>query len=1052
MRAFNSVLLAVFVAVQVVAATGAAAGARQDTEDATIRAVLIEAAEQLGWGDPPPGQEQVDVTDFGDIAPVVTYQRSEWLTGFNDDGTQWFMSEGALTISAYADEAAAEAFLALYTETFHGYPAFLERFEVPQPRATWDTIGWREGRFILEATAHPDTVEAAAEALYASAVEFGLIAPGPDGSEATTTTINEPGFSVTVRVEAPGYQPGGDTFVLDFDPSSIELSGRVVDAEGVGIPGATVTLGGLNAATSADDAGRYRLVIGTGGTQPFQATRDWTLQSNLVFQIVADPPAFRQPNDTVEVTVTVLDSALAPLADELVEIEPQQISAAGTQVLLTDPNGRVRFTTTHLDARLITYEFIVRVRGVEQVVTVPVLGAHVELNQTLTPVEPYLGVAADGVSTLAITLNFPTSEDRVVTVNEPATGTLVQLVGADEEPVGRTVRLDDTGRAELLFTPPAYLPAVDHALDVHTGGAARARGTIVDFTFATIDGDGSPIEDTVSIGVYRPPVLLVHGFIGGLATWNELAAELVSQGYDPSIAEYFVAGDDSDDIYANARRLRANIEAQKVDYADHGIKLQRVDVVGHSMGGLISRAYIELAADFAGDVRKLIMVGTPNHGVGYLDAALGRAAANWFDQHRAASVQLYAGSDFMARLNAGEEAGAHLANGVEYANLVGRMHCYAGTHLECAAGDGYRATDGVVDLGSARLAGVETFTFDGDKHSGDLFVYDLDESITTDPRIWARIEALLQEDIESVPLRSVRIDVTRVVGEVILDPDVAPTPISTIPIELKPWVGLRTGSDGRAIVDLRLDGATFAKVLLAPETELYFGYASPDHVRVYLRRGSALFRSLRREGRGLIFDLPLDLQPDGAAWHEIRPRARITHRETEFVVEMGSDIRVYSLDGTLLVGTYGPDGLTAAKQVGTGTGLVLPGDGSLQPLGQAPQAWWEEAFYVGGRSWLPIALGAAGGIVGVGLIGVALRRSARRAARRREPTLAALHADAVRVRRQVRDRAILPTQVQPLVAVDSGGRYWALYPLTGDWSVWDGSAWVPAGRRPKGMG
>ena len=42
-------------------------------------------------------------------------------------------------------------------------------------------------------------------------------------------------------------------------------------------------------------------------------------------------------------------------------------------------------------------------------------------------------------------------------------------------------------------------------------------------------------------------------------------------------------------------------------------RAQKVDIVAHSMGGLLVRAYIQ-SAEYAGDIDRFAMVGTPNEG------------------------------------------------------------------------------------------------------------------------------------------------------------------------------------------------------------------------------------------------------------------------------------------------------------------------------------------------------------------------------------------------------------------------------------------------------
>jgi len=758
----------------------------------------------------------------------------------------------------------------------------------------------------------------------------------------------EQGVRISFRVAANGYEPYETTFYTeDYAPSSIKIWGTVTNEKGEPIPGATVTLTDPSKTATTDASGSYQLYVETVGTKPYADELDWVLeQSPVTLQITADPLCFKTKGDEVEVTITVLDSESRAVIGEPVKIEPQQISIEGLLELTTDATGSVRFTATHLDAQLFEYTYIVRAREVEKTFTLPVFGARVELNRdAVPPFEPYRGVVADDESRLKIFLNFPDTQDDIVRVNPPPIGTLAQIKNGQEEDVVSTIFLDGLGRAQLVYTPPAYLSdhQLDHSVDVHDyDNAALARGAKVNLVFEYTDKSGNPGTDALEFGVYRPPVLLLHGFLGGLGTWTDFAKHLEPQ-FDAVLGEYFVIGDDTDDIRANARRLKSNIEQQKIDYAFSAIMLHKVDLVVHSMGGLISRNYIEQAGDYGDDVRKLLMVATPNHGSSLLDIKLGALAALLFDKHKVASQQLYSGSDFIKRLNAGEQTGAHLANNVQYANLIGKMHCYPPVH-DCWPGP-WRETDGVVTTASARLNGVVSYLFEGTKHSGDLVVYPLDESVTTDGRIWAKIIQLLQEDITPAPIRGSRMEITKARGDVVLNPDTLAIPVSSTPTRLEPWASLRTGADGEAVIALTIDDNVYGKIFLHYNSEILFDYASPDYVRVFLRRGSALFRSFRQEGAGLIYDLPLGVQPYEGKWYEINPKARVTHRDTEFVVNIGQDIQVFSLDGRVVVETYDNEGTATFQELTTDQGATVQENGVLQPVTAMPEAWWENSFY-----------------------------------------------------------------------------------------------------------
>lgn len=133
----------------------------------------------------------------------------------------------------------------------------------------------------------------------------------------------------------------------------------------------------------------------------------------------------------------------------------------------------------------------------------------------------------------------------------------------------------------------------------------------------------SPGEGAVRIGdhQWKPPeqsaperiVLLVHGLDEPGSIWDDLTPALRDAGYD--VARFDYPNDqpiaDSGDLLGAALR----------DLKARGVK--RVDLVGHSMGGLIARDVLTREGLYAGrarghddlpDVPRLITVGTPNAG------------------------------------------------------------------------------------------------------------------------------------------------------------------------------------------------------------------------------------------------------------------------------------------------------------------------------------------------------------------------------------------------------------------------------------------------------
>jgi len=126
----------------------------------------------------------------------------------------------------------------------------------------------------------------------------------------------------------------------------------------------------------------------------------------------------------------------------------------------------------------------------------------------------------------------------------------------------------------------------------------------------------------------------------------------------------------------------ASLLAKEIQEIKRRESVDKIDIVSHSMGGLVSRAYIErcdfregdgalLFYDYAygKDVRKLIMIGTPNHGSPITDIA--ELLGVRLEAMPAFSVkQMHPGSKFLRLLNSGR-SGRSL--GVEYFAIAGNV-------------------------------------------------------------------------------------------------------------------------------------------------------------------------------------------------------------------------------------------------------------------------------------------------------------------------------------------------------------------------------------------
>ncbi|MDD5265054.1 MAG: alpha/beta fold hydrolase [Candidatus Bipolaricaulis sp.] len=597
-------------------------------------------------------------------------------------------------------------------------------------------------------------------------------------------------------------------------------------------------------------------------------------------------------------------------------------------------------------------------------VTLRLVRPRIEVHGDPTPdgdVE-VLGVAADGVSTLTLSVSAVGVRPETVAVRPPRLGEL-----AAPSPLGFVLVLDSSGRGRLDYKPPAYLDANDleRALPVHRyDGASPVWAAVVPLVFEYEDADGNPGRASVDVLAVRPPVMLVHGFLGGAETWARFAGHLREHKYDGVVSEYFTRGTKDDSIPAQSKLLGEYIEGQVRDYARAGIVLARVDVVAHSMGGLISRYYAETMA--ATNVRKILMVGTPNHGVSYISTGVGALGSSWLEQHGTAGDQLYCGSAFLADLNGGEAEGRHLAASVQYANLIGLRPSIASAF----GVDGTAPTDGVVDAASAHLNGVLEWKFPGMTHS--TMLEPLAPSITEALAVWTKLRSLLLEDIPRAPLDNARVELRQSEGRV----EVARG------VEAKSWrrvkggsqalgtaTPVRTGRDGRAVIGLYLKDVLWGTIQLLEETEVTVLYASPERVHVYVASGTA--RLTTPSGAGHFEAL---LGADGRGrWYEVRPRAIVRSLGTDCAVSVGKEISVDVLEGAISLESA--DDSAGAWGVTVGQRIEVSRSGEIRSRELSERPPWTEtsapphgcSFSWWGVFWILLGLAVTGVLVAAAL-------------------------------------------------------------------------------------
>lgn len=228
------------------------------------------------------------------------------------------------------------------------------------------------------------------------------------------------------------------------------------------------------------------------------------------------------------------------------------------------------------------------------------------------------------------------------------------------------------------------------------------------------EGPKKQDEKERDLYIYPKPLVLVHGLWSSAEAWIPLYQNLLG-GYGSGWKAYpvgekpehgklntggaFMSDAKTNSIYENADELEKYIR-----YAQEDSNAWHVDIVAHSMGGLISRLYIHRQMPYMPDnkpqVKHLVMLGTPN---------AGSQCADTIDM----KFRLY-GERVQAIKDLKPENVAIFNQYVRDRKRV-KFSALAGNVVPLMCG-GYMWNDGVVSVESA-INGIEDHAYSNDLHT-----------------------------------------------------------------------------------------------------------------------------------------------------------------------------------------------------------------------------------------------------------------------------------------------------------------------------------------------
>jgi pimeloyl-ACP methyl ester carboxylesterase len=230
---------------------------------------------------------------------------------------------------------------------------------------------------------------------------------------------------------------------------------------------------------------------------------------------------------------------------------------------------------------------------------------------------PVYGTASDGVSQLLMRLVSGlagTACYQITSTGPPDQGSIPTEVNSTEP-------LNGMNYGFSFYQSPDGFGNSDE--DCCGDGELDTRTVEVQFSFTPSEGNGNTTSFTADLEIIRPPLMLIHGIWSKPDAWS---GSWSNPGTETSLADYHKTNASSFSV--NSPSVEGFV-ADALELArNDGYAATQADVVGHSMGGILTRLYVA-SSDFervdnfnAGDVHRLVTLDTPHFGTSLANLAV----------------------------------------------------------------------------------------------------------------------------------------------------------------------------------------------------------------------------------------------------------------------------------------------------------------------------------------------------------------------------------------------------------------------------------------------